>query len=98
MLSLEIPDLVIFNHGDRILGSSEFFVFPDGVIPTEEQRLLNGQYAAFGYVIDGRDIIQSLQAGDVISETVVAEFGQQNLVKIRGTSFSDVMQKGTISE
>lgn len=97
VLSLEIPGLVVFNHGDRTLGSSEFFILPDG-IPAEERRLLNGQYAAFGYVIEGNDILQSLQAGDLIAETTVSEFGQRNLVKIRGTSYSDVMQKGSVIE
>jgi peptidylprolyl isomerase len=79
------------------LGSSEFFILPDG-IPAEERRLLNGQYAAFGYVIEGNDILQSLQAGDLFAETTVSEFGQRNLVKIRGTSYSDVMQKGSVIE
>ena len=97
VLSLEIPGVVVFNHGDRTLGSSEFFVLPDG-IPAEERRLLNGQYAAFGYVIEGNDILQSLNAGDLIAETTVSEFGQRNLVKIRGTSYSDVMQKGSVIE
>ena len=97
VLSLEIPGLVVFNHGDRTLGSSEFFVLPDEM-PAEERRLLNGQYAAFGYIIEGNDIFHSLMAGDSIAETTVEEFGQRHLVKIRGTSYSDVMQKGSVIE
>jgi peptidylprolyl isomerase len=95
VLSFETQGLVAFNHGERTLGSSEFFVLPDAFNSADERRLLNGQYSAFGYVIDGYDIIQSLKAGDVIAETTVGEFGRQNLVKIRGTSFSDVVQQGT---
>jgi peptidylprolyl isomerase len=92
VLSFEIPGIVAFNHGDRTLGSSEFFVLPSDVGP-EKRKLLNGEYSAFGYIIDGYDLCQSLKPGDFIETTKVGEFGQQNLVKIRGTSFSDVVQR-----
>lgn len=92
VLSFEIPGIVAFNHGDRTLGSSEFFVLPNDAGP-EKRKLLNGQYSAFGYIIGGYDICQSLKPGDVIDTTIVGEFGQQNLVKIRGTGFSDVVQR-----
>lgn len=95
VLSFEIPGLVAFNHGEGRLASSEFFVLPDLVKSADDRRLLNGQYAPFGYVVDGYDMLQSLKAGDIIAETTVGQFGQQNLVKIRGTGFSDVMQKGS---
>ena len=54
-----------------------------------------GQYAPFGYVIDGLDIMNDLQAGDVISATYVNEWGKLNLKKIRGTSFANAMSSSS---
>jgi hypothetical protein len=50
-----------------------------------------GTYAPFGYVLDGLELLQNVQAGDTISSTAVNDFGQLNLQKIRGTSFADAM-------
>jgi peptidylprolyl isomerase len=98
VLSFETVGLIAFNHGDKIQGSSEFFFLRDDVMSSEERKALDGQFTAFGFIIDGYDMLKSLKAGDIISETSIDEFGQQNLVKIRGTSFSDVLQKGSVIE
>ena len=42
-------------------------------------------------MIDGLDIMNELQAGDLISATYVNEWGKLNLKKIRGTSFANAM-------
>ena len=52
-----------------------------------------GQYAPFGYVVEGLDIMKNLQAGDMISATYVDEWGKLNLKKIRGTSFADAISQ-----
>jgi len=38
--------------------------------------------------------MQNLKSGDVITSTTVDDWGALNLVKIRGTSFADVMSSG----
>ena len=96
LLSFETPGLVAFNHPtfDPNGGSSEFF----GLQSTRDENikvsLLNGEYAPFGYIIEGLDIFDSLKPGDMIDSTTVDEFGQLNLVKIRSSSFKEVA-KGT---
>ena len=50
-----------------------------------------GQYAPFGYVVEGLDIMQNLQAGDIISATNLNEWGKLNLKKIRTTSFANAI-------
>jgi len=94
VLSFDIPGLVAMNHPDRMIngGSSEFFSLqPPTYNSDKDQALLDGQYAPFGYIIDGYDIFQSLKASDVIESTMVEEWGQGNLVKVKGNSFSDVL-------
>jgi peptidylprolyl isomerase len=94
LLSFETIGLVAFNHpeNDPNGGSSEFF----GLQPTNgtsiKRNALDGQYAPFGYVIDGIDVFDSLQSGDEIASTLVDDFGQLNLVKIRSSSFKEVTQ------
>ena len=48
--------------------------------------MLSGWYAPFGYVLDGLDVLQSLQPGDIIRSTHVDEWGKLNLVTIRKLS------------
>lgn len=62
-------------------GSSQFFFFlfetdltPPGV------NLLDGRYAAFGYVTEGKDVLGKLTQGDVIESAKVIE-GASNLVQ-----------------
>jgi peptidylprolyl isomerase len=94
LLSFDIPGLVALNHPDRFVngGSSEFFSLQATTLESDEDRaLLDGQYAPFGYIIEGFDLFQSLQPNDVIESTTVGEWGQGNLVKVKGNSFSDVL-------
>jgi peptidylprolyl isomerase len=61
-------------------GSSQFFFFlfnPD--LTPAGANLLDGRYAVFGYVIDGRDVLEDLQAGDEILSAKVTK-GLDNLV------------------
>lgn len=62
-------------------GSSQFFFFlfdtdltPPGV------NLLDGRYAAFGYVTEGKDVLRKLTQGDLIESAKVIE-GAPNLVQ-----------------
>jgi len=97
VLNFDIPGMMAFNHPDKNVngGSAEFFSLQKDSAAAENSDLLNGQYAPFGFIIEGYDLYQSLKPGDVIDATYVSEWGILNLVKIRGTSFSDVMQSGS---
>lgn len=94
LLSFDIPGLVALNHPDKNLngGSSEFFSLQLESLPDSKRHLLDGEYAPFGYIIDGYDLFLSLLPGDIIDATYVDEFGQLNLVKLRQSSFSEVVQ------
>jgi cyclophilin family peptidyl-prolyl cis-trans isomerase len=93
LLTFDIPGLVAMNHPDKNLngGSSEFFVLTEKDMKPDRVSLLNGQYAPFGYVVQGLDIMQNLQAGDIISATNLSEWGKLNLKKIRSTSFANAI-------
>jgi len=88
VLNFDIPDLVALNHPDRFSngGSSEFFAVPrkDG---SRLSKLLDGQYAPFGYITAGADVYNSLKPGDNIKTTQVSEVGLLNLVRIRKNAF-----------
>ena len=94
LLSFKIPGLVAMNHPDKNPNgaSSEFFSLQADSILEEKRSLLDGEYAPFGYIIAGKDIFQKLKANDVISATTVSEFGIQTLVKLRRSSFQEVVQ------
>ena len=94
LLSFNIPGLVALNHPDgRENGaSSEFFALQDSSVFDNKRKLLDGQFAPFGYIIDGYELFNQLGAGDVIDQTFVDEWGPLNLVKIRQSSFSEVVQ------
>ena len=98
LLTFETPGLVAFNHpsGNPNGGSSEFFCLQSSASKdnTFKRTMLDGQYAPFGYIIEGFDIFDSLKPGDVIDSTSVDDFGQLNLVKIRSSTFKEVA-KGT---
>ncbi|KAL7545228.1 hypothetical protein ACHAWF_008578 [Thalassiosira exigua] len=89
VLSFDIPDLVALNHPDRASngGSSEFFALPRRDVSSRRSKLLDGQYAPFGYIVEGSDVYQGLRPGDVIGATYVSEVGLLNLVKIRKNAF-----------
>lgn len=94
LLSFQIPGLVAMNHPDKNSNgaSSEFFSLQKDSMMDDKRKLLDGEYAPFGYIIDGYDLFQQLQPNDVIEETKVSEFGIQNLVKLRRSSFSEAVQ------
>jgi cyclophilin family peptidyl-prolyl cis-trans isomerase len=97
LLTFDIPGLVAMNHPDKNLngGSSEFFTLPLKDLKNQgETKLMDGQYTPFGYVLDGLDIMQNLQNGDLITATYVDDFGQLYLKKIRGSTFSDALNSG----
>lgn len=89
VLSFNIPGVVALNHPDRVSngGSSEFFALPNRDTSPKKTNLLDGQYAPFGYIVEGSDVYQSLRPGDVIKATYVSEVGLLNLVKIRKNAF-----------
>ncbi|KAG7346438.1 peptidyl-prolyl cis-trans isomerase [Nitzschia inconspicua] len=94
LLSFETLGLIAFNHpaNDPNGGSSEFFGLQTTNDTDVKRRALDGQYAPFGYIIEGGDVFDSLQSGDEIASTTVDDFGQLNLVKIRSSSFKEVAQ------
>ena len=100
LLTYNIPGLVGMNHPDKNLngGSSEFFVLKETDRTSDRTSLLSGKYAPFGYIMEGLDIMNELEAGDVISATYVDDWGQMNLKKIRGTSFADAMSSSQEEE
>ena len=55
--------------------------------PTPCANLPNSFAAAFGYIVSGSDVYQSLRPGDVIGATYVSNVGLLNLVKIRKNAF-----------
>lgn len=89
ILSFNIPDLVALNHPDRVSNgaSSEFFALPRRDVLDKRTKLLDGQYAPFGYIMSGSDVYQSLRPGDVIRATYVSPVGLLNLIKIRKNAF-----------
>jgi len=94
LLSFKIPGLVAMNHPDKNPNgaSSEFFSLQSDSMLEEKRGLLDGEYAPFGYIISGRDVFEKLQPNDVIEATKVSEFGIQNLIKLRRSSFQEVVQ------
>ena len=94
LLSFNIPGIVALNHPDQKENgaSSEFFALQDSSVFDDKRKLLDGQYAPFGYIVDGYALFNNLKAGDVIDQTYVDEWGTLNLVKLRRSSFSEVVQ------
>ena len=95
LLTFDIPGLVAMNHPDKNLngGSSEFFCLTDKDLNPDRTSLLDCNYAPFGYVIEGLDIMKQIQAGDTITATYVNDWGQMSLKKIRGATFADAMNQ-----
>jgi cyclophilin family peptidyl-prolyl cis-trans isomerase len=62
-------------------GSSQFFfLLRDSELTPTGSNLLDGRYAVFGYVTEGKDFLEGLKVGDVI-ESVRVISGEENLVK-----------------
>lgn len=62
-------------------GSSQvfFFLFEPELTPAG-RNLLDGRYAVFGYLIEGKDVLDKLKAGDKIESATVVQ-GIENLVE-----------------
>ena len=92
LISFRTRGVVAMNHAERNPNgaSSEFFALQK--TSTEKPTLFDGEYAPFGYIIEGMDLFDKLQASDVIDQTTVSEWGILNLVKLRPSSFSEVVQ------
>lgn len=61
-------------------GSSQFFFFLfEPELTPAGLNLLDGRYSVFGYVIDGKDVLGQLKAGDKIQSAKVIR-GSENLV------------------
>jgi peptidylprolyl isomerase len=68
-------------HSDKNLGdgSSQFFLFLfEPELTPAGLNLIDGRYAAFGYVVDGLDVLEELTADDGIVKATVIE-GAENL-------------------
>ena len=68
-------------HSDEALddGSSQFFLFLfEAELTPAGLNLIDGRYAAFGYVIDGFDVLEELSADDGIVKARVID-GAENL-------------------
>lgn len=62
-------------------GSSQFFFFQfDKEITPVGFNLMDGNYAVFGYILEGKDILGNLEVGDVIQSATLVE-GAENLVQ-----------------
>jgi len=84
VLSFDMPGLVALNHPDYNPdgGSAEFFVLPPRLINGDRSSIMDGQYAPFGYVVEGFDLLYSgVREGDVLASTEVDDFGMTNLVQ-----------------
>jgi len=61
-------------------GSSQFFFFLfEPELTPAGRNLLDGRYAVFGYLIEGKDVLDKLKAGDKIESATVVQ-GVENLV------------------
>lgn len=62
-------------------GSSQFFFFKfDNELTPPGYNLMDGRYAVFGYLVEGRDVLEELKEGDKIKSAQVVQ-GAENLVK-----------------
>ena len=60
-------------------GSSQFFFFKfDTEITPPGYNLMDGRYSVFGYLVDGKDVLEELTAGDKIISAKVID-GKENL-------------------
>ena len=61
-------------------GSSQFFFFLfEPELTPAGRNLLDGRYAVFGYLVEGKEVLEKLKAGDVIQSAKVVQ-GAENLV------------------
>lgn len=62
-------------------GSSQFFFFKfDTELTPPGFNLMDGRYAVFGYLVEGKEVLENIKAGDIIKSAKVIK-GQENLVE-----------------
>jgi peptidylprolyl isomerase len=62
-------------------GSSQFFFFLfEPELTPAGRNLLDGRYAVFGYLVEGKEVLEKLKEGDVIESAKVVK-GDENLVE-----------------
>ncbi|HEY9666256.1 MAG TPA: peptidylprolyl isomerase [Coleofasciculaceae cyanobacterium] len=62
-------------------GSSQFFFFLfEPELTPAGLNLLDGRYTVFGYVVEGKDVLEELKEGDVIESAKVVK-GAENLIE-----------------
>jgi peptidylprolyl isomerase len=67
--------------GDPNGGSSQFFFFLfEPELTPAGLNLLDGRYSVFGYLVEGKDVLEKLKEGDVIQSAKVVQ-GAENLVE-----------------
>ncbi|PMB39538.1 peptidylprolyl isomerase [Fischerella thermalis CCMEE 5205] len=68
-------------ESDNNGGSSQFFFFLyEPELTPAGRNLLDGRYAVFGYVVEGKDVLREIKAGDKIESAKVVK-GAENLVE-----------------
>jgi len=93
VLNFDIPGLVAMNHPDKNINgaSAEFFILSKKELNRGTSKMFDNTYAPFGYIVNGFDLIENLQPGDLISSTDASEWGLLNLQKIKGTNLQDLI-------
>jgi peptidylprolyl isomerase len=79
MLPFNAKGTLGWAHSDEDLadGSSQFFLFLfEPELTPAGLNLIDGRYAAFGYVVDGFDVLEELSADDGIVRATVLEGGE----------------------
>lgn len=103
--TFRIPGAIAMNHPalDGNGASSEFFwlqdenLEKDGFLMSQGVEALDGRYGIFAYVVGNRKLLGRLKAGDVI-EKVTVTYGEDNLIRPKSASFTDLLLKGGNSD
>lgn len=103
--TFRIPGAIAMNHPalDGNGASSEFFwlqdenLEKDGFLMSQGVEALDGRYGIFAYVVGNRKLLGRLKDGDVI-EKVTVTYGEDNLIRPKSASFTDLLLKGGNTE
>lgn len=103
--TFRIPGAIAMNHPalDGNGASSEFFwlrddnLEKDGFLMNQGVEALDGRYAIFAYVVGNRKLLGRLKDGDII-EKVIVTYGEDNLIRPKTASFTDLLLKGGNAE